>query len=245
MKKSLLSFVLATLASLCATAQCSMKRRFLQTVLVGWCLLSAAPVAAQVFYAPPIFGGNVIVRSIDRDMRLVYTDGPVGKFSLITPVDTLYFNLPIGLVIKDLEVANGWAFFCGTRTGFGTQDGVVGQFRIFDVYAGTGSVNYAVFDTTSYSLTSYFFKTLSFDRLDVFFTSVNDPYIALTGDITCDTINPATSLRKTVACAHYNGSSWYLEVVCNKNDYSCASISQSATIFANPIMNMSVIKHCY
>lgn len=96
---------------------------------------------------------NTIVRSIDGENTLIYVEDGLNKnFVLYDHANNQVYSFPVhqDAYIKDFEVYNGWAYFCGQVFNYA----LVGQFEIADVFFSGGPVYYKVMNDLCYNLDS-------------------------------------------------------------------------------------------
>lgn len=156
---------------------------------------------------------NSIVRTVDNGIVLVYTQptsGP-GSFSLYTVGSSTAqtFQVPDKWVVHDVRIQNGSeAYFCGT---VGTR-GLIGMFNVSSVFAGIGSVSYAICGWTS----NLSVLPVDFKRLDLYKAggTVN---MAMTG--TTLWYYWSAIPNTTVASAYLSNGNWMVCCYANKGPY--------------------------
>lgn len=166
---------------------------------------------------------NSIVREISGDTLLIYTEvSPSESYFLYYTggnSSTRVFRLttiPTFLEVYDVRIWGKYAYFCGAidLTGSGSC-GLVGRFKIQDVFAGTGTVDYGIFD--SCPTQDFYMKSLR--RLDMYSSGRYD-CMAMVGiaEYGEQTIYP-------VASAYVNGGTWTFHSAGQKDHHKFTDIA--------------------
>lgn len=115
------------------------------------CLFQAshAQIVEGIDEFPGIPIGNTIVRTIDEEKSLIYSDdGTKRQFILYEHASNQAYRAPLmpDVIVKDFEILNGWAYFCGEIYWSGAIVGLVGQFDIANVFYNGGTIYYCPMD---------------------------------------------------------------------------------------------------
>lgn len=195
--------------------------------LLIFILLSAfaGPMRGQVNEFATDATSNSIIRAIDDDSQLIYSEDASGQGSFVLyrqgVVPATAFNIPAGMHIRDVRIWNKKeAYFCGTSNG----GGVVGMFNIFPLFAGSGVMNYAVYVTWS---GNGWVKVHDLKRLDLFESYDawgNTVNLALVGTSTF--FDPGTTQGTSVSSAWFDGTHWRFNTFFNKGyDYTYTDVA--------------------
>lgn len=168
---------------------------------------------------------NSIVRTVDDEYRLIYTEiAPgIGHFILYCQetADAIAFKLPDKWSIRDVRI---WdkkeAYFCGTYD----DHGLIGKFDIFSLFSGSSGIDYALCIGVSHM--GYVYLD-DLKRLDLFQTSgpsgdtVN---MAIVGASTF--FDPGTTQGTSVSSARFDGTLWEINTFFNKGyEYNYTDIA--------------------
>ena len=180
-----------------------MKNRFLFLLV---CAISVGTAGAQqVWKVPGIYAKDAIVRSVNDSLTLLYAyDGGVAdRFLVYDGSPTVSsFKAPAGLIVHDVAVLDGFAYFCGEIGGHG----VVGFFNVVDAYVnGITDMNYT--DLSSDFDSVMCLNALSLSRLDVFRVG-SMVCIAAIGTSTIGCLNPYSSSIILSAILPAGGATW-------------------------------------
>ena len=177
-------------------------------------LVCSAVSVAQVTELSINASANSIIRSVDGEHVLVYTETATGDgyFLLYRDGDPTAqaFQVENSAKVRDVRIGEDMiAYFCGTCLG-GTM-GLVGMFDIAAVFSGTDNVYYGFCD---WSGLLYRLKPTDLKRLDLF-DSAGVVGMAMVGDSKTDLglIEDGT----TVASAWFDGS-WHMCAYLNKGN---------------------------
>lgn len=114
-------------------------KRFVALLIMTICMIHVS--YAQIVEGVDEFFGfmdkGTIVRTINEESSLIYLDNGLNKqFILYEHATNQAHRAPLmpDAIIKDFEVYNGWAYFCGQIDLGWTVVGLVGQFNIMDVF---------------------------------------------------------------------------------------------------------------
>ena len=110
--------------------------------VIGICSWAHGQIVEGVDNIQGVNAGTSIVRSVDAENTLIYTDDGYSKhFVLYDHANGQVYSIPVhsDAIIKDFEVYNGWAYFCGQMF---YNYALVGQFEITDVFFNGGPVYY-------------------------------------------------------------------------------------------------------
>ncbi|MBP3763342.1 MAG: hypothetical protein J6I49_05630 [Bacteroidales bacterium] len=125
-----------------------MKRLLLLVVLLSAAVMSRAQMQEEVWTVSSMLATKVIVRAVDPDRSLIYVEyaGRSRHFVLYDhPAGLVYkHELPVYVDVKDVEVLNGWAYFCADIPLMSLA--IVGQFDIMSLFFGSGQVYYTALD---------------------------------------------------------------------------------------------------
>ena len=123
---------------------------------------------------------NTIVRAVDRDHSLIYAvdSNGVKKLFLYNHMHPLmyYTTIPTSVDIKDMEVYNGWAYFCGQTGG----SAIVGQFDIMGVFYSSSQI-YTTTVTAGSTASGPYVMVTDATKMDLF-VSGNKVYIYAVGE---------------------------------------------------------------
>ncbi|MBP5527950.1 MAG: hypothetical protein J6X79_05815 [Bacteroidales bacterium] len=179
-------------------------------ILIINLLLLSATLQAQVWKFPIDALRNSIVRTVDDNYVLIYTQPTVDSafFLLYKEGDgaALVFRVPAKWEVHDVRIHNSTdAYFCGTYGG----KGLIGMFEIFPVFTSSGSVHYGVCNWTTHG----YVMPVDFKRLDLYEAggTVN---MAMTGTTLWHylTLLPNTA----VTSAYLSGGNWNVCCFANK-----------------------------
>lgn len=188
-------------------------------LLIFSILVCATTSVAQVREFQISAQNNSIIRAVDDEYQLIYTENASGQGSFLLfrqgVTTAAVFDLPVGLHIHDVRIWNqSEAYFCGTSN----ASGVVGKFDIFPLFSGSGVVNYTVYLGWSFSgyVHVHDLKRLDlFESSDAWGSTVN---MALIGTSTF--FDPGTTQGTSVSSAWFDGSTWHINTFFNKGyDY--------------------------
>ena len=177
-------------------------------------LLCAALSVAQVREFSVEARNNSIIRSVDDEYVLIYTEKGTGEgyFLLYRDGDPTakVFQVMSDVHVRDVRIYDGkTAYFCGTH--ISSDMGVVGKFEILPAFAGTGTVNYGV---CNWSTGVYCMKPTDLKRLDLF-DSAGVVGMAMVGE--SKTFLGFLEDGTTVASAWFDGS-WHMCAYLNKGN---------------------------
>lgn len=177
-------------------------------------LISTQSAAQGVYLSNQPFHDTAIVRSLREDYTLTYMDNAFYLYN-VGDYTAQFFHVPF--IVNDVKIwDNDVAYFCGK---YGNR-GVIGQFNIFDVFAGTASVNYAVTVVPASSPSPYYgyLDVLELTRLALFGDATNSSIaMAMVCRERLDTY--PNEIRTGVMGAIFNQSSgnWLTSVLYNKD----------------------------
>ena len=177
-------------------------------------LFCTAMAVAQVTKLSIDASANSIVRSVDGDYVLVYTEDVSGDgyFLLYRDGDptAMAFQVMSDVHVRDVRIYDGkTAYFCGRDAFY--DWGVVGMFDIASVFAGTDDVYYG---GCNWSSGTWCLKPTDLKRLDLF-DSAGVVGMAMVGDI--ETYLNFYENGTTVASAWFDGS-WNMCAYLNKGN---------------------------
>ena len=190
-------------------------------VLIFFLLVATLATHAQVREFQIGAQGNSIVRSVGKDSVLVYTEvSPTEAYFLLYKDGDIMaqaFQLLPGeyVQVRDVRIHDGkTVYFCGTRGGgfLSIPYAVVGRFDIDDVFSGTGSVEWGIFQWVPYSSTLF---VTDMTRLDLF-EYQDTVRMAMVGKTVYDWEVPLQGT--TVASAWFDGSNWQLNMELDNPD---------------------------
>ena len=198
-----------------------MKRLF-RFFLFTTAFVSVETASAQVREFTIGADANSIVREVNGDTLLIYTE--------VSPTESYFvyyingdataraFRLPVlpSLKVNDVRVVDDeYAYFCGSVNLGGVSEGLVGRFRIQDVFTGTGSVEYGHFD----GFPDNDIKIESLQRLDMYNARGFD-CMAMVGVGLCDGI-----AVYPVVSAYQNGGLWEFNTTVQKQYFGFTDIA--------------------
>ncbi|MBR3435035.1 MAG: hypothetical protein IKG88_04000 [Bacteroidales bacterium] len=192
-------------------------KRFI--ILIFSMLIYSVPSVAQVREFQIGAQSNSIIRSVDDEHQLIYTEISSSEAYFILYRNGFSsakaFKLPKGWQIHDVRIWNdAEAYFCGTVNG-SSYDGLVGMFDIYSTFYGSGGVNYTFIAGPAPPL--FYVKVHDLKRLDLFISSgqsgdtVNMAMVGLS-----TFFDPGTTMGTCIASAWFGGASWYLNIFYNK-----------------------------
>lgn len=154
-----------------------------------------------------------IVRSVDMDYSLIYVEDNNPHIDLYDHVNRnmLEFLLPSGVIVTDMEVYSGTAYFCAMAYG---AIPVVGQFDIMGVFYGGDVVHYCPVRAWC-NIVGYPLRLENVSRMTVY-DDGSDVYIAGVGEALHNYTEPIPYVASTLFSATLRGSMWDLCVDYNK-----------------------------
>lgn len=186
-------------------------------VLIFFLLVATLATHAQVQEFQIGAQSNSIVRSVMGDSVLIYTEVSPTEAYFLLYVDgnttAQAFQLLPGeyVQVRDVRIHDGkYAYFCGTKLAGSLA--VVGRFDINDVFSGTGSVEWGIFQWVPYSSTLF---VTDMTRLDLF-EYQDTVRMAMVGKTVYDWGVPLQGT--TVASAWFDGSNWQLNMELDNPD---------------------------
>lgn len=195
-----------------------MKNRLLSIILMIFPPIISG--AQQVWKVPGAGVKDAIVRSVNDSLTLLYASnvGVADRFLVYDGSPTISsFKTPVGLVVHDVVVLDGVAYFCGEIGGHG----VVGFFDVVDAYVnGIADMNYA--DLSSASGSVMCLDALSLSRLDVFNVG-SMVFIAAVGTSTIGCLNQYSSSIILSAFLPTGSSNWDCQYYFSKDPWLCFS----------------------
>ena len=139
-------------------------------IVVIICLFATLGAAAQnslVLKTQDLPNHNSLIRTWNNDYSIGYTDDDMGQGYFFVENTTnrylYYVKLRPDARVSDFCVHNDYVYFCGSYEG-NPYYGIVGCFDINSVMGGTASINYGLFNTTTYPI----YKVRNFIRMDIF-----------------------------------------------------------------------------
>ncbi len=188
-------------------------------VLIFFLLVATLATYAQVREFPIGALQNSIVRTVDEDTVLIYTQpaADTGYFLLYRQDDAtaLAFRMPHWVHVRDVRIFDGRrAYFCGYSDAYAStpRQGVVGCFDLLDFQAGLVSLNYGIIQWTAPSAWMY---PADLQRLALF-TAGDTVCMAMAGQCLGDFYNHMDI--PSVASAWFDGTGWQVRTLTYKGD---------------------------
>lgn len=128
-----------------------MKKTILFLILASFAYITNGQAAFGITDIMGFYSKSTIVRSIDDERTLIYTfDNMTQQGTFIYyehPFGTvLYFDIPKGLNVMDMEINGPNVYFCGNKTSY---QAFVGQFNIMGCFFGTDDFYYCTIPQTT------------------------------------------------------------------------------------------------
>ena len=156
---------------------------------------------------PTLPGDATIVRSVDQDNSLIYSQDGSGEYMVLYDHlnhQAFQFAFPSNVQITDMEVYKGWAYFCAMAYG---AIPVVGQFDIMGVFYGGDVVHYC--PITGWTLPPFLLHLTSVSRMTVYDDGGVVRILAV-GEGTHYYTEPNPYLASTMFSAALAGGAWIL-----------------------------------